>query len=141
MIRFALHCHQAHEFDGWFRNNEDFVKQKNANQIACPQCGSHRVDKVLMAPAVKNTKQNEPIYASITQKEKELITKIHAWSRQVRQKADNVGDRFAEEARRIHFGETSARSIYGQATADDVSSLLDDGVDILPLPHLPEDKN
>ncbi len=78
---------------------------------------------------------------ALNEAQKKVLEEMRALSRQVRENADYVGEKFAEEARKIHFGETQARGIYGEASRDDVHSLLEDGVDILPLPVFPEDQN
>ncbi len=141
MIRFSLYCSSNHEFEGWFRNNADFDSQLAAEQIRCPLCNSTQVQKSLMAPAVSTGRQQEKIADNLQDTQKRLVAEIHDQVRKFRQNADYVGDKFAEEARKIHFGETETRGIYGKATTDEVSSLLDDGVEVMSLPSLPEDNN
>ena len=137
MIRFALHCDQSHEFEGWFRNNEDFEKQQSRKLVSCPVCGSHKVEKALMAPSVSTGRQKEKISIAMNQMAKEL----REMTRKIRENSDYVGEKFAEEARKIHFGEADARGIYGEATVEEVKGLVEDGVDVMPLPVLPEDRN
>lgn len=141
MIRFSLHCSSNHEFVGWFRNNADYDNQLAAGYIRCPMCNSADVQKSLMAPAVSTGRQQEKISQNMQEEQKKLVAKIQDEVRQFRLNADYVGDKFAEEARKIHYGETETRGIYGEATTDEVSSLLDEGVNVLPMPALPEDKN
>lgn len=141
MIRFSLYCSSNHEFEGWFRNNADFDSQLAAEQIRCPLCNSTQVQKSLMAPAVSTGRQQEKIADNLQDTQKRLVAEIQDQVRKFRQNADYVGDKFAEEARKIHFGETETRGIYGKATTDEVSSLLDDGVEVMSLPSLPEDNN
>lgn len=141
MIRFSLYCSSNHEFEGWFRNNADFDNQLAGGHICCPLCNSTEVQKSLMAPAVSTGRQQEKIADTVQDTQKQIVAEIQAQVRKFRQNADYVGDRFAEEARKIHYGETETRGIYGEATTDEVSSLLDDGVEVMPMPDLPEDKN
>lgn len=141
MIRFSLHCDQEHEFDGWFRNGDDFDTQKKRGFVSCPVCGSSRVDKALMAPAVATGRKKEQIALAMSAEQKRLMTQLRELSEKVRENADYVGDKFAEEARKIHFGETDPRGIYGEASVDEVKGLLEDGVEVMPLPEFPEDRN
>ncbi len=141
MIRFSLHCDHGHEFEGWFRDNADFDRQAERKLVSCPSCGSLHVQKSLMAPAVSTSRSKEQVATAMDQAQKQVLEQMRELSRKVRENADYVGDQFAEEARKIHFGETEARGIYGEATKEDVHSLLEDGVDLMPLPIFPEDKN
>ncbi|MGH6861909.1 MAG: DUF1178 family protein [Phyllobacterium sp.] len=137
MIRFSLQCDKEHAFEGWFRSNEDFDAQSAKGLVACPACGSHKVGKALMAPSVTTSKRQEKIAVAMSEMAREMKEMV----RRVRENADYVGTEFAEQARKIHFGEIEARGIYGEATHEDVEALLDDGVDIMPLPVFPEDRN
>ena len=137
MIRFSLHCDQEHEFEGWFRSNDDFDAQVAKRLVECPSCGSHKVGKALMAPSVTTSKRQEKIAIAMSQMALEMKEMV----KKVRENADYVGAEFAEQARKIHFGEIEARGIYGEATREDVEALLDDGVDVMPLPVFPEDRN
>lgn len=137
MIRFSLHCDQEHEFEGWFRSNDDFDTQVAKRLVECPSCGSHKVGKALMAPSVTTSKRQEKISIAMSQMALEMKEMV----KKVRENADYVGTEFAEQARKIHFGEIEARGIYGEATHEDVEALLDDGVDVMPLPVFPEDRN
>ncbi len=141
MIRFSLHCDQGHEFEGWFRDNADFDRQSGMKLVACPVCNSQAVQKSLMAPAVSTSRGKEKIAMALGDTQKQILDEMRELSRNVRENADYVGDKFAEEARKIHFGEAETRGIYGEASREDVHSLLVDGVDVLPLPVFPEDKN
>ncbi|WP_297322849.1 DUF1178 family protein [uncultured Bartonella sp.] len=141
MIRFSLHCDKAHEFDGWFRSNEDFSNQKKSRLIRCPICDSTEIDKTLMAPAVSTAKKREHVGLALQAEQKKMLEAMRNITREVRKNADYVGDRFAEEARRIHFKEVKQRAIYGEASACEVSSLVEDGIAIVPLVTLPEDEN
>ncbi|RCS22487.1 DUF1178 family protein [Phyllobacterium salinisoli] len=141
MIHFTLHCDQEHEFEGWFRNNEDFDAQKTRELVSCPVCGSLKVEKALMAPSVSTSRAKEKIAVGMGEAQRKLIEEMRELSRKVRENADYVGDKFAEEARKIHFGEADSRGIYGEATREEVTTLVEDGVAIMPLPQFPEDRN
>lgn len=141
MIRFSLHCEHGHEFEGWFRSNDDFDTQKKRGFVECPDCGSGKVDKALMAPAVSTSRRQEKIALAMGERQKQAMAELKAVSEKLRENADYVGDKFAEEARRIHFGEVEARGIYGEATADEARGLIEDGVDFMPIPVFPDDHN
>jgi hypothetical protein len=141
MIRFSLVCERDHEFDGWFRNSDDFDTQKKRGFVSCPVCNSAKVDKALMAPAVSTGRKKEKIALAVGEEQKKMLQQFHELGRKLREGAENVGDKFADEARKIHFGETEARGIYGEASPDEVKGLLDDGVEFMPLPPLPEERN
>jgi len=141
MIRFSLHCDHGHEFEGWFRDNADFDRQSERKLVSCPVCNSPEIKKSLMAPAVSTSRSKEQVAIAMGEAQKQMLEQMRELSRKVRENADYVGDQFAEEARKIHFGETEARGIYGEASKEDVHSLIEDGVDMMPLPVFPEDKN
>ena len=141
MIRFSLTCEREHEFEGWFRSNEDFDTQKKRGLVDCPNCGSHKVEKALMAPAVSTGKKQEKIALAMGEAQKQAMAQLKALSEKMRENADYVGDKFAEEARKIHFGEADARGIYGEATPEEARSLAEDGVGFMPIPVFPEDRN
>ncbi|OYR20615.1 DUF1178 family protein [Brucella thiophenivorans] len=141
MIRFSLHCDHGHEFEGWFRDNADFDRQSERRLVSCPVCNSPEIQKSLMAPAVSTSRSKEQVAIAMDQAQKQVLEQMRELSRKVRENADYVGDQFAEEARKIHFGETEARGIYGEASKEDVHSLIEDGVEVMPLPVFPEDKN
>jgi hypothetical protein len=147
MIRYDLICDKAHAFDGWFRDSEAYDAQRAGGEVQCPVCGSTAIDKRLMTPgiAAKANRRAEgrvPVFS--TQKEgkvAELIEAVRKLRRQVEENADYVGDRFAEEARKIHYNEVEPRGIYGEASLEEAKSLLEEGVEVQPLPPLPEDAN
>lgn len=141
MIRFSLVCEHAHEFDGWFRNSDDFDTQKKRGFVTCPACNSPKVEKALMAPSVSTGRKREQVALAMGEQQRQMLAQLKEMAKKVRENADYVGDKFAEEARKIHFGETDPRGIYGEASPDEVKGLLDDGVDFMPLPELPEDRN
>lgn len=130
MIQYALICENGHGFDAWFRSADAFEDQSGRGILACPVCESHAVEKALMAPALRTRAEPAELRAALT-----------ALRRKVEAEADDVGERFAVEARRIHSGESDPRDIYGKASREEVAGLLRDGIDVLPLPSLPEDHN
>lgn len=141
MIRFALICEHEHEFEGWFRSNDDFDTQKKRGFVDCPSCGSHKVQKALMAPAVSTARKQETIALAMGEAQKQALAQLKAMAEKVRENADYVGDKFAEEARKIHFGESDPRGIYGEATLEEAKSLAEDGVEFMPIPVFPDDRN
>lgn len=141
MISFNLICEHDHAFEAWFRNNADFDAQNERGLVSCPHCGTSSVQKALMAPAVSTGKRREQIALAMGEQQKKALAQLKELSKKVRENADYVGDRFAEEARKIHFGETEARGIYGEATSEEAASLLEEGVEFMPLPLFPDDQN
>lgn len=141
MIRFSLRCEHDHEFDGWFRDSADYDTQRKRGLVSCPACNSGKVEKALMAPSVSTARRKEKVALAVGEEQRKLMGKLREMTKKVRENADYVGDRFAEEARKIHFGETEARGIYGEATPDEAKGLIEDGVDFMPLPEFPEDRN
>ncbi|WP_374627952.1 DUF1178 family protein [Devosia sp.] len=141
MITYALLCDNQHRFDAWFRSAEAFDEQLARGIVSCPVCASIRVEKALMAPAVARSGSDKVTVSSGHPQQAEIRELLRAMRRKVVSEADYVGDRFAEEARKIHFREADARGIYGEATRDEVAGLIDDGVDFLPLPNLPDEHN
>lgn len=143
MIRYALKCEKAHEFEAWFASSSAFDAQKRDGQVLCPACGSGNVSKRVMAPNIATgARQQSPENSSpkdkATAEAEQLARKLRDY---VVSTSDNVGDRFAEEARKIHYEESEARGIYGSASSEEVSSLNDEGIDVYPLPPLPKDRN
>jgi hypothetical protein len=141
LIRFSLHCDHAHDFEGWFRSNDDFETQRKRGFVSCPECGSQKVEKALMAPAVSTSRKQEKVALAMGEQQRKMMAALKDLSEKVRENAENVGDKFAEEARKIHFGETEARGIYGAATLDEAKGLAEDGIEFMPLPVFPEDRN
>jgi hypothetical protein len=141
LIRFSLHCDHEHEFEAWFRNNDDFETQKKRGFVECPACGSRKVEKALMAPAVLTGRKKEKMALAMNAEQQAAMAQLKALTEKMRENADYVGDKFAEEARRIHFGEIDPRGIYGEATPDEARSLAEDGVEFMPIPVFPEDRN
>jgi hypothetical protein len=141
LIRFNLSCDSDHQFEAWFRSNDDFETQQKRGLVDCPECGSHRVGKALMAPAVSTGRKREKMALAMGAEQRAAMAQFKALAEKMRENADYVGDKFAEEARKIHFGETDPRGIYGEATTEEARSLMEDGVDFMPIPVFPEDRN
>jgi hypothetical protein len=139
MIRYALLCEHEHEFDGWFGSSSAFDAQAAAFEIACPVCGSVAVRKGLMAPNVAGTKKSATINVPLPQAEmaRKMVTMMTALRKHVEENCDYVGDKFAETARRIHYEEEPQREIYGEATVEEARELIEEGVEVAPLPVLP----
>jgi hypothetical protein len=148
VIRYALICDSGHEFESWFRSSADYDRQRKRELIACPSCGSAKVEKRIMAPAIASGRKSgvpqieapKPVAMAAPQ-ELELRKKLKELRDHVTKNADYVGDRFPELARQMHYEEIAQRSIYGEARPDEVKELLDEGVEVAPLPVLPEDRN
>ncbi|MET3662559.1 DUF1178 family protein [Aquamicrobium ahrensii] len=141
MIRFSLVCEYDHEFEAWFRSSDDFEVQKKRGFVDCPTCGSSRVDKALMAPAVSTSEKKEKMALAMGDAQRRALEEMKALAAKVRENTDYVGDKFAEEARKIHFGEADARGIYGEATLEEAKDLAEDGVEFMPIPVFPDDRN
>ena len=141
MIRYDLLCDNGHAFDGWFRDAAAYDKAHGAGAVGCTICGSIKVEKALMAPAVSTSRKQEKIALAMGEAQKQAIAQLKALAEKVRENADYVGDKFAEEARKIHFGETDPRGIYGEATLEEAKGLAEDGVSFMPIPVFPEDRN
>ena len=156
MIRFSLVCDQGHEFESWFRDSAAYDDQAERGLLSCAHCASTKIGKAIMAPQVarkdrenrdgKNgVRENLPALpqpvALTSPDEQALRAKVRELHAMLTAKSDYVGDKFAAEARKMHEGESEHRTIHGEATGEDVRSLLEDGIDILPLPMLPDDRN
>lgn len=149
MIRYDLHCEAGHGFESWFRSSGDYDAQRKKKLVECPVCGSHHVEKQIMAPRLKRTdkgKRAKPAedkspVAMMSPEEAEFRQKLRELKDHVTKNAEDVGEKFPELARKMHNEEIERRSIYGEASPEEVKSLLDDEVDIHPLPILPDDRN
>lgn len=141
MISFGLICDQDHEFDAWFASSDAFDAQKERGLVTCPECGSVRVEKALMAPAVATARKTEKVTMANATAQQQAMQVLQNMAREAKKNGTYVGDKFAAEARKIHDGETKPKGIYGEATKEEVTGLIEDGVSILPMPELPEDKN
>jgi len=158
MIRYALACDSGHGFESWFQNSAAYDKQAARDLIACPVCGSTKVEKAIMAPRLSRgaepasapaappteapaaTESKSPV-AMISPQEQELRTKLKELRDELVKNADYVGPKFPDEARKMHYGEIEHRSIYGEASPDDAKALHEEGIEFHPLPVLPDDRN
>ena len=139
MIRFSLQCDKDHAFEGWFASSADFDGQSQRGLVECPVCGSRKVGKALMAPAVVVSRETPARPLAMDPQKREMMRKLRDMVKAVKQNSEDVGDRFADEARKIHHGEAEVRGIIGQASSDDALSLIEEGIEIAPLPDFPED--
>ena len=139
MIQYSLQCSNGHRYEAWFKNAAAYDEQQARGIVTCAQCGDTAVEKAPMAPTVART-DNDRVPLSAAHPDAARIRQMLRLFRQkVVSEAEHVGDRFAEEARKIHFEEAEARGIYGEATREEVAALIEDGVDFMPLPDVGED--
>jgi hypothetical protein len=147
MIHYELICADGHAFDGWFGTSAAYDEQVRRGLVVCPLCGSAEVDKQLMTPGVpvksnRKSEAKQPVFAGPADpRQKMLMTMMRELRKSVEENSEYVGDKFAEEARKIHYEEAEKRGIYGEATAEDAHSLIEEGIEVHPLPKLPEDGN
>ncbi|OKO70260.1 DUF1178 family protein [Bradyrhizobium sp. NAS96.2] len=156
MIRYTLRCEQGHQFESWFQSSSAYESQERRHLINCPSCGSDKVERAIMAPRVVSKKGREPAQPApatpvettpsestslMMAQERELRSKLKELRDHIVKNADNVGDRFPNEARKMHYGDIEHRPIYGEASPEEARALIDEGVEVSPLPTLPEDRN
>lgn len=149
MIHYTLVCEADHQFEGWFRSSDDFTTQVAQGLVTCPVCGSASVSRGLMAPSVQSgrvreerddaAKRQSVMMPNPTQKM--MLEALREIRKKVTENATYVGEKFAEEARKMHYGEAEHRGIYGEATAEEAHSLSEEGIEFQPLPAVPEDRN
>jgi hypothetical protein len=152
MIKYTLVCEQRHEFDSWFPSSAAYDKQAKRGLVSCPACGSGKVEKAIMAPRLAGTRKRQraaaempaaapaPV-AMLSPQEQELRTKLKELRDHITKNADYVGQKFPEEARKMHYGEIEHRSIYGEASIEAAKELSEEGIELHALPMLPDDKN
>jgi len=131
MIKYQLRCDADHEFEGWFRNSSDYDAQASDGMLSCPACGSAKVGKAIMAPAISSSETKAQRVADMRRSIAAAAERARDY---VEKNFDYVGERFPEEARKIHYGEKSPRGIYGEASGAEVKALIDEGVEVAPLP-------
>jgi len=142
VIRFTLSCENDHAFEGWFSSGADYDRQADLGLVTCPVCGSSSVGKQLMVPSVATgRKKDEARMLIIEQAQKQAVAKIREMVATIRENAEDVGEKFPEEARKIHYGEADARGLIGKATPQEARELIDEGIEIAALPILPDDIN
>ena len=136
MIRYNLICRKAHEFEGWFRDSALFDEQVAAGEVVCPVCGSKKVEKALMAPRVAAGRDRGRATKEANEAGK-VMNALRELRSHVEANCDYVGPEFAEEARKIHYGETDQRNIYGETSSDEAKSLEEEGVEVQRIPWVP----
>jgi hypothetical protein len=156
MIRYDLRCDRDHAFESWFQSSGAYDSQVKRKLVTCPHCGSAKVEKAIMAPrigrkgsraqdvAVQPQAQQQPgENASLVMapQEAELRSKLKELRDHIVKSADNVGESFPEEARAMHYGDKEHRPIYGEASLDEARALIDEGIEVAPIPILPGDRN
>jgi hypothetical protein len=162
VIRYELACDRGHTFDGWFRSSADFDAQAARGLLTCAVCGSEKVEKALMTPAIGRSDRPatsseaaeapppepqpaaEPppgMVALLSERDRELRAMLRAVREKLTANSENVGDKFAETARQMHNEEIEHRSIYGRATPDEAREMAEEGIEFHPLPSLPEERS
>jgi len=163
MIRYTLRCERKHTFESWFQDSSTYDVQVARKLVSCPVCSSVKIEKAIMAPRIvskKGRERAEPMPATpapataapaespasgstplLMAQERELRTKLKELRDHIVKNADNVGEQFPNEARKMHYGDIEHRPIYGEASPEEARSLIDEGIEVSPLPVLPEDRN
>jgi hypothetical protein len=161
MIRYSLRCERDHTFESWFQDSAAYDLQVKRKLVSCPACDSVKIEKAIMAPRIvgkKGRERAEPVPAPapaveapatpapgstplLMAQERELRAKLKELRDHIVKNADNVGEKFPNEARKMHYGEIEHRPIYGEASPEEAKSLVDEGVEVSPLPVLPDDRN
>jgi hypothetical protein len=156
MIHYNLRCARGHAFESWFQSSSAYETQEKRKLVNCPVCGSAEVERAIMAPQIVSKKGREVAVAApatatevatpastplLMAQERELRTKLKELRDHIVKSADNVGERFPVEARKMHYGDIEHRPIYGEASPDEARALIEEGVEVTPLPVLPDDRN
>jgi hypothetical protein len=159
MIRYALRCDHGHAFESWFQSSAAYDSQRKRKLVSCPTCNSVAVEKAIMAPRLAKAKKGAaatpevPVPAAavadapsdslalVSPQERELRTKLKELRDYIVSKADNVGTTFPTEARKMHYGDIEHRPIYGEASGEEARALIEEGIEVAPLPVLPDDRN
>jgi hypothetical protein len=131
MIAYQLQCRSGHAFEGWFPDSAGFDAQAADGKLVCPVCNSKKVEKAVMAPAI----------AGKAREAAEARAALRALRQKMTENAEHVGGAFPEEARKIHYGDAEERAIYGEASGEEVKSLIEEGVPVAPLPPDPDSAN
>ncbi len=162
MIHYNLRCEKGHAFESWFQSSAAYESQEKRKLVNCPVCGSAKVERAIMAPRIVSKKGRASVEASpaptstpatttevaapastplMMAQERELRAKLKELREHIVKNADNVGERFPNEARKMHYGDIEHRPIYGEASPEEARALIDEGVEVTPLPVLPDDRN
>lgn len=134
MIVIDLQCAEGHNFEGWFASSDAFEEQLAQGLVSCPSCGNGHIRRRPSAPYVQTRRSAEPSPAPSPAAIDALTQQILAHLRQTARGMEDVGERFAEEARRIHYGNSESRGIKGRADGEELRELLDEGILVLPIP-------
>jgi hypothetical protein len=160
MIHYNLRCEKGHAFESWFQSSGAYETQEKRKLVNCPVCGSAKVERAIMAPQIVSKKGRQSAEAApapattstevtapaastplLMAQERELRAKLKELREHIVKNADNVGERFPNEARKMHYGDIEHRPIYGEASPEEARALIDEGVEVTPLPVLPDDRN
>jgi hypothetical protein len=161
MIRYALRCDRDHSFESWFQSSSAYESQVKRKLVECPTCGSTKVEKAIMAPRIvknivgrKGGEATLPVAAApqvptaapgpqplMMARERELRAKLKELRDHIVKNADNVGEQFPNEARKMHYGDIEHRPIYGEASVQEARELVEEGIQVAPIPVLPDDRN
>ena len=162
MIHYHLRCERGHAFESWFQSSTAYESQEKRKLVSCPICGSAKVERAIMAPRIVGKKgrrkaeaESLPVAAVpagaatpsstpmplLMAQERELRVKLKELRDHIVKNADNVGERFPNEARKMHYGDIEHRPIYGEASPDEARALVEEGVEVSPIPVLPDDRN
>jgi hypothetical protein len=158
MIHYNLRCERGHAFESWFQSSSAYESQEKRKLVNCPVCGSAKVERAIMAPQIVSKKGRESAEAApapattaevaapastplLMAQERELRAKLKELREHIVKNADNVGERFPNEARKMHYGDIEHRPIYGEASPEEARALIEEGVEVSPLPVLPDDRN
>jgi len=162
MIRYALRCERDHPFESWFQSSSAYESQVKRKLVECPTCGSTKVEKAIMAPRIvksiagKTRGEAAPPVAAAPEilppaapgpqslmmaRERELRAKLKELRDHIVKNADNVGEQFPNEARKMHYGDIEHRPIFGEASLQEARELIEEGIEVAPIPVLPDDRN
>lgn len=154
MIKYALRCDKGHGFESWFPDSASYDTQAKRGFVTCPSCGSAKVEKQIMAPRVVNSEERRAAskrraapeaaprdMAMLSDEARKMRAMIRELHEKVKANTEDVGDRFVDEARKIHSGEIEDKAIRGKASLEDAKALHEEGIGVMPLPPLPDDWN
>ena len=148
MIRYNLRCERGHTFESWFQSSSSYDSQVKRKLVNCAVCGSAKVEKAIMAPQIAGTKKRGTLAPAdstsmpmMMARDREMRAELKELHDHLVKNADNVGEQFPNEARKMHYGDIEHRPIYGEATPEEAKSLLEEGVEVGSLPVLPDDRN
>ena len=148
MIVFDLKCYHGHEFEGWFASTEEYDQQLKKKQVRCPICNSYKIKKGLMAPNIQSKKsdnakptinENNNLQNEKKIDQKEVLVELRKLQKHIENNSVDVGNRFAEEAKKMYYGETDSRAIRGEATSEEAEELNEEGIPFTRIPSLPRE--